>query len=338
MLAAVLVIAGPRVGRAEAPGEAIAWQAPGGCPSADALRARVIEHLGRPLREGEVDARLEVARRGAAWRVVMTVQTEAGEGERALEAASCGELAESAALILALTIDPLAGTDPDELARAAAPPGEVADDEGTAASQVFDDEDPALPDRERAYLDLAPPTPAAPVEVHVRVRALVGGDLGSLPAPASAVGGAIEVAFGSWSADLGVQHFAAREARAPLEPRDPEPDGARVDLTSLVARACYAAGPTRWRAGGCAGGDLGIVTATGFGFDLPAPPHTTLGGGPQLGALWALRVGGPVAMRADVTATVQVVRTVVVDGEGMVLHDPNLLVWRGFVGVEASWR
>lgn len=327
---------------AHADESAIRWEAPAGCPAAEVFRARVVENLGREPREGEVDARAVVAKKGARWRVDMTVKTAAGEGVRELEAASCQELAESAALILALTIDPTAGSGEVEVVElereAAADETTTTEELRTEVATLGDDEDPPPADLRRDQKDVAIRTPYTPVDVDTRFRLLVGGDLGSMPGAAPGVGAAIEIALGNWSGDIGVQTFAAQDA---LMPEEPMPKGAHVSVTSVVARACYAGGPRWWRAGGCLGGDLMLVRSAQFGLSDPEPESTDPAGGPQLGVVFALRLIGPFALRADVATTFQAVRIIQTSGEDpveVVLHDPNLLVWRGFVGVEATWE
>lgn len=325
---------------------AIRWEVPEGCPAADDFRARVVANLGREVAAGEVDARLVVAKKGARWRVVMTVKTAAGDGERELEAASCAELAEAAALILALTIDPMAGSGESgeagvaEVDREAAASDEAStEDLRKEVASLGDDEEPPLAGLRREQRDASIPTPYQPVDVDVRFRLLVGGDLGTLPEAAPGIGGAIEIALGKWSGDVGVQTFAAQDA---LMPEEPMPKGAHVGMTSVVARACYADGPRRWRAGGCLGGDLMFIRSVGFNLDAPQPESTDPAGGPQLGVMFSLRLVGPLALRADVASTFQVVRRIQTSGAPpdveVLLHDPNLLVWRGFVGVEAAWE
>ena len=320
--------------RAPAHADEVRWEAGESCPAADDFRARLVANLGREVREGEVDAQLVVAKHGARWKVVMTVKTAAGDGERSLEAASCEELAEAAALILALTIDPMAGS------------GEVAPKEETIeptteelrreVAALGDDEEPPEPGlREERNVEIR--TPYQPVDVDWRVRALVGGDLGSLPGAAPGLGAALEIALGPWSGDIGVQWFAPQDAFLPGETM---PTGAHVGLTSIVARVCYADGPARWRTGGCLGGDLMFVRSAQFGLTDPNPESTDAAGGPQFGALFSVRLAGPLWLRADVAATIQAVRRIQVTGDPpeAILHDPNILVWRGFVGMEAAWE
>lgn len=305
----------------------VAWEAPPGCPDADAFRAAVVERLGRELRAGEVDARLVVSRRGARHAVVITT----AEGERELEAASCAELAESAAVILAMTIGEAASAGEPEVI---APPETAPAAEEPPRIRVVDDEVPGA----RRQIDTSVPAPRPPRPIEVRARGTIAGDLGSLPAPAPGIGAGVEVALGGWSIDAALHRWASREAAMPVTAGDPMPPSADVGLTTIVARGCYSDGPARWRAGGCLGGELGFTRAAGEGFDTDEVTVTE-SAGVQLGASGSIRLLGPLALRADVTATWQVVRPVLVEGvERTIVHDMNALVWRGFAGVEATWR
>jgi hypothetical protein len=328
IVVALLLVAGP------ARADEITWEAPRGCPTAEVVRDRVIANLGRPLRDGEVTATLAVARHGRRWKVTMTVRlADAEPGVRTLEAASCEALAESAALILALTIDPFAGeADPDARATDTGEPEMIEIAEPLVASEATDAEVPPVADLTRLHIDSHDEDPPPPMEVSVRARALIGGDLGSLPGPASGWGAAAELGLGPWSIDAGLQQFAEQQAEQPGTPGR----GAIVGLTSVDVRGCYTGGRQPWRAGGCIGANAAVTDSIGYGF-APNEPHTTVGAGLGLGAMWAVRIVGPVGIRADLSATWQIARTVLTDDQGMVIHDPDILVWRGFAGLEATW-
>jgi hypothetical protein len=213
----------------------------------------------------------------------------------------------------------------------------IEDAAAAAPPPAVDDETPGppVPDLRREHVDDSPPAPARPLDVDLRFRAAIGGDLGTLPAASTGFGGAVEVVVGDWSLDALLERFPARRLLAPGS----ETMGAEVGLTTVALRGCRAGGPRRWRAGACAGANLLLMDAAGFGFDDNAGESTTPGGGPQGGLSWAWRVVGPLAVRADVTATWLLVRPVLVrQDDGTILHDPNSLVWRGFAGVEATWR
>jgi hypothetical protein len=79
------------------------WTAPAGCPDRERVLQAVSERLGERADQGEplsASGEIEVTPAGFA------LQLRAQGGERLLSAGSCEELAESAAVILALLIDP----------------------------------------------------------------------------------------------------------------------------------------------------------------------------------------------------------------------------------------
>jgi hypothetical protein len=92
------------------------WSAPAGCPDRQSVLRAVSERLGDRAAQGSpLSASGEIEATPAGF----ALQLRAQGGERQLEAASCQELAESAAVILALLIDPQAAAPPS----AASEPG-----------------------------------------------------------------------------------------------------------------------------------------------------------------------------------------------------------------------
>jgi hypothetical protein len=94
------------------------WSAPAGCPDRAQVLRSVSERLGDRAPEGSplsASGEVEATPAGFALRL------HAQGGERRLEAASCEELAESAAVILALLIDPQPPP-PPSAASASGPP------------------------------------------------------------------------------------------------------------------------------------------------------------------------------------------------------------------------
>lgn len=93
--AAVLVLAG-----------AVQWQAPAGCPAAAAVEGRVHELLGRVPAEHELRA-AGVVSGGPPWRLELETSIGGRSQRRALQAADCRAVAEAAAVILAVSVDPI---------------------------------------------------------------------------------------------------------------------------------------------------------------------------------------------------------------------------------------
>jgi hypothetical protein len=98
---------------------AVQWQAPAGCPEGVAVERRVEELLGRVPAEHELRA-VGVVSAGPPWRLELETTIGGRRQQRVLEAEDCRAVAEAAALILAVSVDPLgvsqAPAGPEELA------------------------------------------------------------------------------------------------------------------------------------------------------------------------------------------------------------------------------
>jgi hypothetical protein len=84
----------------------LTWDAPAGCPSADAVRGEyerlVRSSTGRGLPALVAEAHIEA--RGARWALRLRTMRDGIPGERELEADSCASLARAAALVMALAL------------------------------------------------------------------------------------------------------------------------------------------------------------------------------------------------------------------------------------------
>jgi hypothetical protein len=101
---------------AEAAELRIAWTAPAPCPSASDLKAQVLELMGGAVRSNLV-AEVEVTRRERAYHAHITLREASGFGERHIEDARCDVLADSVAVLIALSIPSPASADSgDDLA------------------------------------------------------------------------------------------------------------------------------------------------------------------------------------------------------------------------------
>lgn len=87
----------------------VEWQAPAACPTAAAVEARVHELLGRAPAEHELLA-TGVVSGGPPWRLELETTLGGRRQRRTLEAEECPAVAEAAALILAVSVDPLEAT------------------------------------------------------------------------------------------------------------------------------------------------------------------------------------------------------------------------------------
>ncbi|MEZ4447775.1 MAG: hypothetical protein R3B72_52345, partial [Polyangiaceae bacterium] len=103
----------------------LSWEAPADCPSQGEVRQRIDERLGgspsegRHLRASALVTHVD----DGPYRVLLRTDLDGIEGERRLEADSCGALADAAALVIALTFDPEAVAAASERAEPLPTPG-----------------------------------------------------------------------------------------------------------------------------------------------------------------------------------------------------------------------
>jgi len=92
-----------------ADGLRIDWQAPAGCPDAAAVRGRVVMMIGEEAVAGaQVQATASVRTEAGRWMLELELRGAGGQDRRTLVDRECGAVAEAAALVIAVAIDPLA--------------------------------------------------------------------------------------------------------------------------------------------------------------------------------------------------------------------------------------
>jgi hypothetical protein len=104
----------------------LSWMAPASCPDADHERSEIRRRVGLldPSRQSaRISAEVEI-RASTTDLFQLSLRTRIGDtsGERDLAGQDCGELADAAALVLALLINPHAALDPSPPSPVAAPP------------------------------------------------------------------------------------------------------------------------------------------------------------------------------------------------------------------------
>jgi len=243
------------------------WQAPAGCPSRDEVSAEIARLLGGSIRiprGGDIKASAVVAH-GPTWSLAMETELAGRPGRRSLEAASCQDLADAAALIVALMIDPNAvAAHATPLRPVAVPPPPV---EAPPATQP----------------DPAPETKRRAVEYLVGIHAT--GSYGTLPSIDAGLGGGIGLQGRRWRAELRGTYGLRRDQKAMAA----APAGAygQFNFTAAAFAGCFNFGRESLAFGPCAGGELGAVSAKGFGVTQGFPANT----------LWsALGAGGYAAV------------------------------------------
>lgn len=280
-LIGVLALLGARQARAvELPDLSLGWQAPAGCPDHEALLARVAELLG--ARGGQqshepLEVSAFVTRLPSGFRAELRTTQRGAERTRTLEAASCSELTEASAVVIALALSP-----PEA---AVAPPAPLPP--------------PALATPPVEAADALPP----PAGIARRSSVRLGGgagvvtDLGTL-APVS-----LGFAFGL-GARYGryVEHgvrlsvFPTRSASIEGHPEQ----GVNLGLVAAALSLCFEPLSLPLAVGACAELELGMLHVEGFG-SPDRYSHDTPWVAPGLGLRAAFPDQGPlrVALTAD---------------------------------------
>ncbi|MCX4242003.1 hypothetical protein [Paraliomyxa miuraensis] len=163
------------------------WQAPEGCPEATAVERRVEDLLGRAPEANELRA-VGVVHAGPPWRLELTTSIGGRRQQRTLRGNDCRAVAEAAALILAVSVDPI-GVDgsleaPDVPVLPIPPVSPVSEAPGV-------DPGLAVTPLDEAALPSPRPPPRARPRVHVRVGG--GGELGAIPGGTGGVRGGLAV-------------------------------------------------------------------------------------------------------------------------------------------------
>lgn len=111
-------VAASAIAHAEQPplaGLSIAWDVPAGCPDAAELERRIRRHLPEGYRgPGKVAASGTVEQQGGRYRLELRLSGTAGDARRSASAATCTALADLAALLVALALDPEASLSADQ--------------------------------------------------------------------------------------------------------------------------------------------------------------------------------------------------------------------------------
>jgi hypothetical protein len=297
-----------------AEGATLTVDAPEGCVEISTLEQEVAALVGHSLAE-VADADFRLAIRQLSWgKPHWHLRLEAEERGahppathvRELDAPTCDQLAEAAAVAIAVSVRALAK---DE----APPPSRP-------SAAVAVKSAPPLPSR------VAPGT-AAEAPWRALLTFAVTGDAGDLPG----VGLGLRVG-------ATLTHAALRAALALgwIPPRDslmPTGSGGRFQLGFAAADGCWAPQRNAWTFLVCAGGELGAYGAEGVGV-TSSFSRTTLWRAARAAVGATLALGGPVALVLEAGAALPLSRpSFVLDGVSPVYRPASVAV-RGGLGLE----
>jgi hypothetical protein len=222
------------------------WQAPAGCPSRDDLRAEIARLLGGEIRVpkgGDIKA-VAVVAHGQTWSLAIETELAGQPGRRSIEAASCQDLADATALIIALMIDPNA------VAAHATQPRPV-----------------------------PPPAPSDPAPQKARrVAYLVGihaaGSYGTLPSIDAGLGGGVGLAGRRWRVELRGTYGLRRDQRVTAPSPAPADSYGRFNFVAAALAGCVNLGRESLAFGPCADAEVGVLSAKGLGVSEGFPAQT----------------------------------------------------------------
>ncbi len=322
------------------------WHAPAGCPDEGHVRAAVERLVGRPLASPGgpwVPVRVEAGpSEGGRWavRIAIGLPGATAPHQRRIEGRSCDEVADAAAVAIALTIAPA----PSHPAPAALPPPAPAALPPPAPVEP----PPPAPVEPPPPAPVAPPpsatTPVEPSPDHVvapppppsakvlpALRLFGGADFASLPAPAFGGELAAVLRIGDHRVDLHASGFFPEQVTSPTNAMA----GAHISLFAAGARYCYALLQRTIELDGCAGLEAGALFGQSFGITRPdsgAAPWLA----PKIGAQGLASLGGRLSLAFALDGLAPVVRdTFQIDGLGAV-YRPSPVTGRALLGLQLN--
>lgn len=311
---------------------AIEWTAPEGCATREDVEHRVAALLAgsSTVPEGLV-IRAHVAHTAAVWSVTLETQQGARTGKREIRAESCEALADAAALVVAMSIDPdtvlqnrSAATAPEPTPPPASPPPPPPRPRPPPPAPTGPAHRTAnAPDRHHQKAHREPE--------HWAVGIAAAVDLGRLPRPAFGEEARVAALWGHLRAELGASVWVPQDARIAGHPGA----GGHFRLVAGRARGCYRFGEHALDVAGCAGADLSWISAEGLGVRTPARGNQWLVS-PALGVELEWRAFGPIGLFVSADLSVPVgIRPFVIDGVS--IHRPGSVTGAGSLGAEVHF-
>ena len=296
----------------------VEWATPNECPSSGELRRRVAARLPVGL---AVRARGRVEKRAARYRLSLEVSTASSRGERVLEAATCEELVESAAVVIAMSVAPAAERAREEEVAAAAAPATAAPPSAPAPA--------ASPSPERP--SEAPLRRAERAPARVLVRAELSGDAGLLPSAALGGGLAVGVVLArALSLEANADLFGSQDSTVGASAA-----GASFGLVTVGARACYAL-THGLEIAPCVGVEVARIAASGFGAAKVSDADSVTWG-PEALVAGRFPVAGPISVRFGLGAFVPISRQSFVISAAGTVHQPGAVALRTWFGPEVRF-
>lgn len=279
-LAHVWLTFGPPIQR-PSEGVPLRWQAPLECPDEPALRERVDALVPglldrRDAAGSRVEIELRVVEQGYAATVL--VRNSDGETRRDFAALDCETVVDAAALVLAVTLDPVAVSLGLSEPAASEPSPSPTEEPRASEPAIVDEPEPSPPPVEAEPVE-RPTTIGSTsssasadrprnLDLGFGVRALGGGGYGPTNTGYATIGGALALIGPRWRAELGGLWAIPRVVRLDTNV------GGRFDSWAVLGRGCFAPKLRRLELPSCAGIELGSVRGAGLE-DLPTSGRAT---------------------------------------------------------------
>lgn len=241
------------IGRAPAEAASpLRWSAPDECPDAVAVEERIVRLVGgAPATDGVVlDARVTRLPDGRGHALTMRTGAGATAHERTVTAATCDALADVAALVVAVTTEPVDTAEHVALADIA--PAVVAPLESTP------DETAVRGSSTRATLPRAPTPRRSRSRVEVTLRPRLAASIGALPGATAGGDLGLSVGDARVRGELVAGYWLPRRTGAGER-------ALRVSLGTVSPRVCGSLPQPRVGVVACVGPELGVMRGEGNG-------------------------------------------------------------------------
>jgi hypothetical protein len=322
----------------------VEWTAPAGCPTREEIVAEVDRLLGgRPHAGKRMAVRAEARVEEPGWVLEMVIRDDSGSGERRVAGATCGEVGNAAALIIALAFDPkaveatMAAGDAGAPQPLPEPPPPLPQPLPPPPPRPPPPPSPLPPPPPPSFVPWTPPPEREPL--WLSLGAVAGVDLGSLPAPAFALGASLGLRWHPIAAQARFRYLFSADETEATRPGT----GGSFELWSVTPRFCL----TPWRSGGagkrhlgdlaldgCVEVDLGQMRGEGFGVRNPGE-GSALWIAPAAAVDLELTLLSWLGARVDLSLGVPVLRPrFVLDAVGVV-HTASPVTGRGALEIVA---
>jgi len=313
-IVAAVTLGGPPA-EADAEEVPLTWNAPAGCPPAEAVAAEV----RRDLADGGKAAAPFVAvvnvqqTAGGQWQAHLRVEARGGRAERTFEAESCESVAAAAALIVALSAESVTG----------APPAADLRELGQTG-----DRDSPPPGREDHWRRSQWSLMASPV--------LDGGTMPNSPALGIELAAGPEWAAPGWRLRLmaGSAFFPKRRTKSS------EAGYGAIDLwlLTVAGRGCLTAAPGLFEFGFCLGVEVSVMTGSDSTIDTRVIDSTQFWVSPvgSVLAVWRASANLSLFGRADVAVPSTLRSWHVLDDASLQeqIYEVDAIAARGAIGLE----